>query len=242
MTTSELTALLTGLWGKVKGHVTASIAGKQDTISDIATIRSGAAAGATAVQPAALEAKQDKRTVEYSTITADWVYNDYGMPFTAQVLEDALDGFYADWRNEANAVALCNALVAGNGMQDVELSKGAHDAFSYAATEFDASGEYDSFYSENSVENNPALAPTNYVVFGRTNSLAPTIADVDYTEADEFLFTFVCSTDNCALTLPNGIYYGNGLDFDADKKASRKFQVSISDGIALYAFVDNSNE
>jgi hypothetical protein len=31
-----------------------ALAGKQDTISDLATIRSGAAAGATAVQPSAL--------------------------------------------------------------------------------------------------------------------------------------------------------------------------------------------
>lgn len=236
----ELTTLVSGLWNKVKSYVTAAIAGKQDTISDLATIRSGAAAGATAVQPAALEAKQDKRTVEYSTITADWVYNDYGMPFTAQVLEDALDGFYPDWRNEANAVALCNALVAGNGMQDVELSKGAHDAFSNAATEFDASGEYDSFYSENSF-GSTSLTPTNYVIFGVTDSLAPVIANVEYTQADEFLFSFTCLTDNCTLTLPSGVEYGNGLDFDADKAAGRRFQVSISDGIALYAYVDPSN-
>ena len=34
--------------------------GKQDTINDIAAIRSGAALGATAVQPSALEGKDDK--------------------------------------------------------------------------------------------------------------------------------------------------------------------------------------
>lgn len=41
-----------------KAFVNSSIATKQDTISDLATIRSGAAAGATAVQPAALSAYQ----------------------------------------------------------------------------------------------------------------------------------------------------------------------------------------
>ena len=45
------------------GGVYSALAGKQDTISDLPTIRSGAAAGATAVQPAdmtsALAAKQD---------------------------------------------------------------------------------------------------------------------------------------------------------------------------------------
>lgn len=41
-----------------KTFVNSSVATKQDTISDLATIRSGAAAGATAVQPAALSAYQ----------------------------------------------------------------------------------------------------------------------------------------------------------------------------------------
>ena len=38
------------------GGVYSALAGKQDTISDLSTIRSGAAAGASAVQPAAMEA------------------------------------------------------------------------------------------------------------------------------------------------------------------------------------------
>jgi hypothetical protein len=50
------------------GGVYSALAGKQDTISDLSTIRSGAAAGATAVQPAALETalaqKQDALSSE----------------------------------------------------------------------------------------------------------------------------------------------------------------------------------
>lgn len=50
------------------GGVYSALAGKQDTISDLPTIRSGAAAGATAVQPAALETalaqKQDALSSE----------------------------------------------------------------------------------------------------------------------------------------------------------------------------------
>ena len=41
------------------GGVKTALDGKQNTISDLSTIRSGASAGATAVQPAALNAKQD---------------------------------------------------------------------------------------------------------------------------------------------------------------------------------------
>lgn len=37
-------------WGKIKGYVATVISGKQDTISDLSAIRSGAAKGATAVQ------------------------------------------------------------------------------------------------------------------------------------------------------------------------------------------------
>jgi hypothetical protein len=47
--------------------------GKQDTINDLATIRSGAALGATAVQPSALNGKEDKVTIESAsgaTLTA----------------------------------------------------------------------------------------------------------------------------------------------------------------------------
>lgn len=53
--------------------LSAALAGKQDTISDLSTIRSGAAAGATAVQPAtmntALAAKQD--TIITVNVTVD---------------------------------------------------------------------------------------------------------------------------------------------------------------------------
>ena len=38
-------------------ELTTLLGGKQDTISDLQTIRNGAAAGATAVQPAALDAE-----------------------------------------------------------------------------------------------------------------------------------------------------------------------------------------
>lgn len=37
-------------WGKIKSYVATAISGKQDTINDLSTIRSGAAKGATAVQ------------------------------------------------------------------------------------------------------------------------------------------------------------------------------------------------
>ena len=49
-------------WVEAKGYLTQhqSLAGKQDVISDLSTIRSGAAAGATAVQPAAISDMETK--------------------------------------------------------------------------------------------------------------------------------------------------------------------------------------
>ena len=61
----------------------------------------------------------------------------------------------------------------------------------------------------------------------------------DYSRTDEFLFTFVCDTEHCALLLPDGVEMGNGLVFEA--AAGRKVQVSIMDGIALLAYIDPSN-
>lgn len=91
--TSRMAASATGVDIKAGGDVgNISIAaaleqldedlgGKQDTISDLATIRSGAAAGATAVQPAALSAVAttgdygdllNKPTIPAAQVNADW--------------------------------------------------------------------------------------------------------------------------------------------------------------------------
>lgn len=56
--------------------------------------------------------------------------------------------------------------------------------------------------------------------------------------ADEFLCVFVCTDEQTTLTLPAGVVLGNGLDFEADRAAGRKFQLSIMDGIALYTYID----
>lgn len=47
-----------------------ALAGKQDSISDLSVIRSGAAAGATAVQPAEFEADQQRQETEIGAVAA----------------------------------------------------------------------------------------------------------------------------------------------------------------------------
>ena len=67
-------------WGDITGtlssqtDLSSALAGKQDTISDLETIRSGAEAGATAVQPAALS--EYAKTSELATVATSGNYND----------------------------------------------------------------------------------------------------------------------------------------------------------------------
>lgn len=82
------------------------------------------------------------------------------------------------------------------------------------------------------------LNATKYHDLGTTDTV-----DVELpsgARTDEFLFTFTCDTAACTLSLPTGVKLGNGLTWEA--AAGRRVQVSIMDGIALYAFVDPSNE
>lgn len=107
-----------------KTEVTTGLAGKQDTISDLATIRSGAAAGATAVQPGDLStvattgAYSDlSGTPTIPTATSD-LTNDSGFI----TLSDVPAQVNADWNAVSGAAEILNkpsippALSAGNGI------------------------------------------------------------------------------------------------------------------------------
>ena len=176
--------------------------------------------------------KQDKRTVERPTYTADWEYVDNGSPFTSQQLADELDSYYSDWRNEAAAATLYNALIEGNDASAVTLSFDVFGAFVGAGADLEATG-YNGFIYQNQVTHNPSLTPTNYVKLGVTDSVSPTIANVDYTEADEFIFTFTCESASPTITLPQGVKLCDGFDWH-EAAAGVKFQVSIQDNEAAY--------
>lgn len=91
--------------------VASAISGKQDTISDLETIRSGAAAGATAVQPSSLATVattgsytdlQDKPSIPAAQVNSDWnassgVSQILNKPSLATV---ATSGSYADLSNK----------------------------------------------------------------------------------------------------------------------------------------------
>ena len=96
--TAELTTKLTNLptnaeLGQTISGINSSIATKQDKISDLQTIRSGAAAGATAVQPAALDDYYKKGQVDtkLSELDIPVVTTNYGNGILVK-----------DWHNVAN--------------------------------------------------------------------------------------------------------------------------------------------
>ena len=85
-----------------------AVDGKQDAISDIATIRSGAAAGATAVQPAALA--DYAQTADLAEVATSGDYDDLtNKPTLATV---ATSGSYADLTNKPTIPTVDNALNA----------------------------------------------------------------------------------------------------------------------------------
>ena len=87
------------------------------------------------------------------------------------------------------------------------------------------------------VVNSSALASDTYNDLGVVDSAIVSIPS-SASRTDEFLFTFTCQSDNCTLSLPNNVSYGNGLNFNTDRSAGRRFKFSIQDGIALYTYID----
>ena len=169
------------------------------------------------------------------TITADWSYEDYGDPASRSALEGRLDNYYPEWRSESAMVALVDAYVAGNDVLGLTLTRTGFNAINTVFVDMDTEGN-DIMESANAVTNNPALSADNYVDYGQTDAVAPVLPG-NFTAADEFVFSFTCLSDNCELTLPKGVAWADGFDFEADRKAGAKVQVSIQDGMAGYLMV-----
>lgn len=110
-----------------KSEVTTGLSGKQDTISDLATIRSGAAAGSTAVQPGDLAtvattgAYSDlSGTPTIPTATSD-LTNDSGFI----TLSDVPAQVNADWNSSSGASEILNKPTIPSGTQLVPAATSA---------------------------------------------------------------------------------------------------------------------
>ena len=114
--TSGLVAKLNAL--PTNSELTTLLAGKQDVISDLQTIRSGAAAGATAVQPAALNEEEAARIAADNAINAK-------IPAAASAQNQLADKAFVN-----NAISTNSATFRGtfNEVTDLSLSVSATHA------------------------------------------------------------------------------------------------------------------
>lgn len=182
-----------------------------------------------------LSGKADKRKVSFVTYTADIVIDNIGSVQPIE-LESKLNAYYPTWRTtdyEAfNTIA--EAWQVGT-IAGVQMSAAMLSALKSAFIDLAIEEKMDAEVS-GAVITSQELAANIYLRYLRTDAVAPTLP-ANYDAADEFVFTFTCATDNCVLTLPNGVAMADGFDFASDRKAGAKFQVSIQDGIAGYLMV-----
>ena len=159
-----------------------------------------------------------------------------GSVFTAAELAAGLDTYYSDWRSDALLVAVYDNIVSNisnRTISGVTISDIAFKALASVGIDLDT--EDKGGINPNNVYANPTLGVNTYNLLGTTDAPAPTLPTYD--AADEFVFSFTCSTDACVLTLPNGVAWADGFDFESDRKAGAKVQVSIQDSIAGYLMV-----
>lgn len=116
------------------------------------------------------------------------------------------------------AELLCDLEAAGGATISYTMTRNAFNALNVVIADIDTMGE-----RVPNIESSAATQVTIYVP--------------DYDAADEFECSFTCATDACVLTLPAGVVMADGFDFEGDRKAGAKVQVSIQDGIAGYLMV-----
>lgn len=185
-----------------------------------------------------LSGKADKRKVSFVTYTADIVIDNIGSVQPID-LEAKLNAYYPTWRTtdyEAlNTIA--NAWEVGT-ISGVQMSAAMLSALDAAFTDFEVEDQMSANVS-GAVITSQELAANIYLLYLRTDAVAPTLP-ANYDAADEFVFSFTCSTDACVLTLPSGVQMADGFDFEGDRAAGVKFQMSIMDGIAGYLIVSTN--
>lgn len=187
-----------------------------------------------------LAGKADKRKVSFVTYTADIVITNIGSVQPID-LEAKLNAYFPTWR-ETDYEAL-NTIAenwkVGTIITGVQMSAAMLSALNTVFVDFAVDDQMDAEVS-GAVITSQELAANIYLLYLRTDAVAPTLP-ANYDEADEFVFSFTCATDSCVLTLPSGVQMADGFDFEGDRKAGAKFQVSIQDGMAGYLCLTNNN-
>ena len=268
MTTSELNTLLTGLWAKVKEHVTTAINGlaTKSELTNYCPIiedgRSSAVAAITGVAPFAI--LQDGQR-----IVLHFKYRNEASP-TLQLTLSGGDTtlaypLYQNYNSGVGALTV-QAMPAnsfGEFVYDATNSRwvliGKDVNTTYAnTTQTDINNSAqgsrliepkllrDNFYLKSEaaakrtlVTTGSALTATTYVDLGTTDTIAPTLP-ASPSRADEFVFCFTCVSASPNITLPQGVALADGFDW-SEAAAGVVFEVSIRDGKCAYLCVTPTN-
>ena len=209
-----------------KGYVDGEIAGKQDTISDLATIRSGAAAGATAVQPSDL-----------ATVATSGSYNDLLNKPTIPAAQVQSDWNEAD-NTKVDYIKNKPTIPDVSGKADKVVGATSGDVATLDSTgNLTDSGlsVFDFFIMVEDATTPPAsMAPNNVYKYGTLsgNTTFPPLATPTEPDiANVYCWTFTTPATAPTITWPIGITAWAGGSAPTIN-ASKSYEVSVMDGFA----------
>jgi len=189
-----------------KAQLDALLDAKQDVINDLATIRSGASAGATAYQkPSGGIPQSDLSSAVQTSLgkadTALQSYNETDPVFSASPAAGITSNDITEWDGKAEPTPVVN-----HGTSDTTFS----------------------------------LTPNVFHVWGTVTSLTLTLATpADTTIINEYMVAFTSGSTATTLSLPSSVEWAESCG-SLSVEASKTYQISIVNNIALWAAISNS--
>lgn len=225
-------------------QVQGAVAGKQDAIQDLATIREGASKGASAVQPGSLaevatsgsyDDLSDKPTIPAEQVNADWnamsgkaqILNKPTIP--AAVTESTVSG-WGFTKNTGTYSKPSSGIPKSDLASAVQTSLGKADT---AVQPADIANFADkASYTSQSGVTSATIQPNTFTDFGEVASLAITLGSVASDaplEKRMFGFQFTSGTTATTLTLPDTVKFPE----DPTIEAGYTYQITILNNLAL---------
>ncbi len=213
-TFNEIIAFLSGIedsesLDSIIASIEQQIAGKQDTITDLATIREGAGKGATAVQPSSLAA-----------VATSGSYDDLSDKPTIPTVPTKVSEF----ENDAQYISEQTAEQTYQPKGDYALKSELTDNVAYPL--------------ESHTEATLEITPNVLHVWGEMAALTVTLGAEVEGRVNEYIFQFTSGATATTLTLPSTLTWAKDLEDVVDgvfvPAASATYQVSIVNGLAIY--------
>ena len=226
-------------------ELTEALKDKQDTISDLATIRQNASKGATALQSSdvakvatsgSYNDLSNKPTIPAEQVNADWnatsgkaqILNKPTIP--SAVTESTVSG----WGFTKNTGTYSKP---SSGIPKTDLASAVQNSLGKAdsalQTHQDISGKADKITIVNHGTSNTtySIAPNMLHVWGEVASLTLTLATSSNTTLDEYMFQFTSGTTATTLSLPDTIKWVVTPNIEANKI----YQCSIINNVGVIA-------